>query len=338
MKHSIITFFSKPKIIVPIFGIIIIAGGFFIYRSLSKIPDVAGIVTQPTPVPRIITQNADNNTVDLSFAKTGRVELVNVKEGNLVRAGQVLVQLSAPDALGAISQTKGALDLAQARYASLTSQYETTKNQQDLIVKNTYHTLLSSGLEGIPDNQNDNKPIITGTYTCDKEGSYTLKAYASGDHDSGYTMRYSGLESGSFPVKYDAAVPMGSCGLQVKFSRDKSFDATTLWTIAIPNTKSSTYLTNKNAYDLAVTTREKTLSDLATNLGKNASGNGVAQAEIEAARGAYQAALGAYQNNIITAPVNGTISFVDKDLKVGQTVIPNKTIISIRMPAQEATR
>lgn len=87
-------------------------------------------------------------------------------------------------------------------------------------------------------------------------------------------------------------------------------------------------MANKNAYDLAVTTREKVLSDLATTIGEGET-NSVARAQVEAAKGAYEAALGAYQSNLIVAPFDGTITFIDKDLKDGQSVVANKTVISV---------
>ena len=75
--------------------------------------------------------------------------------------------------------------------------------------------------------------------------------------------------------------------------------------------------------------KDKVLSELLATIGTNDGEMSVAKAQVDAARGAYEAALGAYQNNIITSPVDGTISFIDKDLKLGQSVVANKNIISI---------
>ena len=86
---------------------------------------------------------------------------------------------------------------------------------------------------------------------------------------------------------------------------------------------------NKNAYELALETRNKVLSELSKTIGSDNGDTSVAKAAVNAATGAYEAAMGAYANNIITAPYDGTISFVDKDLKVGQSIVANKNIISI---------
>lgn len=318
-------FLSKPKMVIPvavIIGIIVIIIGF---NYVGKGPKV-NIENQD-----VVHQKLTGN-VDLSFSKGGKLESVLVKAGQEVKKGEVLAKISAPDALGVISQTKGALDLAEAQYDSLNSQYKTAKKQQDLLVSNAYNTLLSDGLEGVPDKQTSNYPIISGTYTCGKEGYYELDPYKSSDNDSGYSINFSGLESGIISVKYETPVQLGNCGLQIKWVKsDSYFDDHIKWTIEIPNTRSAKYLINKNAYDLARANREKTLSDLAYNIDNGSEETSVAKAQVNAARGAYQAALGAYENNLIIAPGDGTITSVDENLKVGQVVTANKPVISITL-------
>ena len=324
MKTTIKKTLSKTKIIIPVFAIFAIFATVIGYKHVGNAP-IVNIASD------INSSNISSsvNSINLGFPKSGRVEQVLATVGQKVHKGDILAKISAPDAEGAINQAKGALDLAEAEYASLNSQYASTKKQQDLIVSNTYQTLLSSGLEGIPSAQNQNAPIISGTYTCGKEGSYIINPYASSDGDTGYSFNFSGLEKGVASVKDKNSVPLGSCGLQIKWNNINSFDDSIDWTIDIPNKKSSTYLANKNAYDLAIANREKVLSDLSTTIGSSNVKSSVAKAKVEAARGSYEAVLGAYQNNIITSPVDGIISFVDKDLKVGQSVVANKNIISI---------
>lgn len=326
MKKTISKTLSKPKIVIPVFAVLAIAATIVGYKYVGKAP-VVDIVSD-TNISNGLNSQGE---INLGFPKGGRIEKVLVKSGQTVHTGEILAQLSAPDAEGAISQAKGALDLAEAEYSSLNSQYASTKKQQDLIVNNAYQTLLSSGLEGIPSDQdqNLNTPIIGGTYTCGKEGTYILNPYGSSDGDTGYSFIYSGIESGTASVKYKNSVPLGDCGLQIKWNSVTIFDDSIDWTIEIPNKKSSSYLTNKNAYELALASREKILSDLSTTIGNGDEKSSVAKARVEAARGAYKAALGAYENNIIKSPIDGVVSFVDKDLKVGQSVTPNKNVISI---------
>ena len=323
MKNKIIKFLSKPKTIIPIFAVIGIAVIAFSYNYIGKSPKIDFANDNNSAVA------TTGNSIDLSFLKSGRVDSVSAIVGQIVHKGDVLAKLNAPDAEGALNQAKGALDLAEAQYASLNSQYATTKKQQDLIVSNAYQTLLSSGLEAVPSKQNTNVPVISGSYTCAKEGIYKIHPYASGDSDSGYSFTYSGLESGTTSVKYDNPVAFGNCGLQIKWNQSDYFDATTDWTIDIPNTKSASYTASNNAYELAKANREKVLADLSTTIGNDNADTSVAKAQVNAAKGAYEAVLGAYQNNLIIAPVDGTISFVDSNLKVGQTLNAGKPVISI---------
>jgi multidrug resistance efflux pump len=325
MKQKVIKVLSKPKKVIPI---VVLIGIAIIILGLNFIGRAPKINIENN---NLISEQLSGN-IDLSFAKSGRLENVLVKVGQAVRKGEVLARLSDPTAQGTISQTKGALDLAEAQYASLNSQYKTTKKQQDLIVENAYRTLLSSGLEGIPSRQTVDKAVITGTYSCAKEGSYFINSYASSDNDTGHSFNYSGLENGTASVKYENSVALGNCGLQIKWIHTSDyFDDNIDWTVEIPNTKSASYLANKNAYELALATREKILSDLATNIGTDNAEMSVAKAQVDAARGAYQAALGVYDNSLIIAPGDGVVTFVDENLKVGQSISPNKSVISITL-------
>lgn len=314
---------SKPKVIIPLFSLIGLLAIVFTYKNIGQAPVVK--INQDLK----ISETIPATNLDLSFPKSGRLESVLIKNGQIVKKGQILAKLSAPDALGLVNQAKGTLELAQAEYASLNASYATTKKQQDLIVHNAYQTLISSGLEGIPNKQNKNSIIVSGTDSCEKEGTYLIKPYASADSDSGYSFNYSGLESGVGAVKYDNPIPLGLCGLQIKFTQTEYFDPNITWNIDIPNTKSSVYLTNKNIYNLAIENRNKVLADLANTIGDNSDGPSLEKAKINAAEGAYEAAEGAYQNNLIIAPIDGTVSYLDKDLIVGQSVLANKTVISL---------
>jgi len=326
MKNKIIKILSKPKVIIPISIIIAMIVLLFSYNKIGKAPIVNVKLDENSS-----SVSNSLNIINLSFPKSGRVEKVSVINGQKVSKGEVLAKLVAADAEGTVAATKGALELAEAQYASLNLQYKNTKEQQDLIVKNAYQTLLSGGLEGIPSEQDLNTPIITGTYSCSKEGTYKIDTYASSDNDTGFSFNYSGIESGTASVKYDNPVELGNCGLQIKWKHVDYFKTNTTWMIDIPNTKSSVYLANKNAYELAKQTRDKVLSELSKTIGNDNETTSVAKAQVNAARGAYEGALGSYANNIITAPYDGIISFVDKDLKVGQSIVANKNIISIEI-------
>jgi len=327
MKSTFLKTFIKPSVIIPIAAVTAIVIGAFVYRMVGRAPVVDLGTSVSDPSAEIV--NATATSTNLAFPVGGRVLTVSVAEGDHVTKGEVLATLDNGTALGALNQAKGALELAQTQYASLDLQYKNTKTQQDQLVENAYRTLLSSGLQAraITGGDYGHLPTITGTYTCDQEGSYIITPYASSSLN-GYSYDFSGLESGTGEVNYNDAVPFGKCGLSIQFSQ--GFLANVKWEIDIPNTQSSSYTANKNAYDLAVTTRDQVLSQLAANLGQDGSGAAnVSQAAVDSAEGAYQSALAAYNNTIITSPVNGTVSFVNEDLKVGQVVSLNESVISI---------
>lgn len=322
MKSKIIKILSKPKVVISFAIFIGVAVVVFGYGRVGKAPVVDLSIDEGS-------YNNPGDVINLSFLKSGRISQVFAKEGQEVKKGEILVKLNAPDQEGALSQAKGSLDLALAQFASLNNQYSNTEKQQNLIVKNAYQVLLSGGLEGVPDEQTANiPPVISGAYTCGKEGSYVIEPYRSGDSDTGYSFKYSGIENGVASVKFNNAVSLGDCGLQIKFN-EANFEGHIEWTINIPNTKSAVYLINKNNYELAKETRDKVLDELLTNIGKTDTGTSVAKATVDAARGAYEAALGAYQNNLIIAPTDGVINFVDKNLIEGQSVTAGRNVISI---------
>ena len=320
----------QPKKIITIAAVIALVVGIFLFRTIGVAPHVVLPSAQDSAgqASSVNVVSSTDNSYDLAFPQGGRVASVSVKVGDHVTKGQLLATLDSGSALGAVNQAKGALELAQAQYASTDVQYANAKKQQDVLVQNAYRTLLSSNLAAVPSVQDDShNPTISGTYTCASEGTYEIDPYPSGAN-SGYSFTYSGLEKGGGVVTFNTPQALGSCGLYIQFVQ--GFEGATKWTVSVPNTKSTTYVTNKNAYDLAVTTRDQVLSQYAANLGQNGSQSAnTAKAAVDAAQGVYQAALGAYQNSLIVAPISGTVTFVDSDLKVGQSVTASKAVISI---------
>ena len=332
--NSFTQLIHKPKIVIPLVAIIALIVGVLFYGSVGRAP----IVTLPTDTSLQNTGMSSAESVDIAFLQAGRIATVNVREGDHVQAGETLATLDSSTAVGALNQAKGALELAQAQYASLNVQYANAQKQQDVLVDNAHRVLLSSGLAAVAENKtgsavqavDDNQtPQISGTYNCDKTGSYEVDPYPSGGV-TGYSFDVKGLETGSGAVTYYTPQPLGSCGLYILFPAGYIFDPKIKWVIDIPNTRSASYATNKNAYDLAVATRDQVLKQLEANLGKNGSSSAnVAQATIDAAEGSYEIAAANLKNTIIIAPVSGTISFVDDHLKSGESAVPNKTVITI---------
>jgi multidrug efflux pump subunit AcrA (membrane-fusion protein) len=299
--------------------------GTYEFYSIGKLPDISGLSTQEKQGALL-----PSGAVSLSFAASGRVAEVDVKLGDKVTKGETLAALDTSVAQGAVAQAKGALDLAKAQYGSMSVQYQNTWDAQDQLVQNAFSTLLSSGLAAIPTGNNDetHNPTITGTYTCAKEGTYTIAPYTSAT-PSGYSFNVTGLEVvNAGEVTYGTPQPLGTCGLFITFQ--SGFISSSEWTVSIPNINSSSYQANKNAYDLAVQTRNQTISQLAANLGRNGTTTAdIASAAISAAEGNYEAAQAALANNSIVAPEDGVVSFIDGGLRVGQSVSAGVPLVTI---------
>lgn len=213
-----------------------------------------------------------DQTADLAFSVPGIVEKVMVRTGDYVEAGTILATLETSALQADRKEAQSSLDSALAERAKLlagpTTQsravtaetvatsklnYDNTQENETEKIRNAYRTLLSSDLEAIPKNANNDAvaPTVSGTYSCASEGEYKIEVYES-KAPSGYSYRLSGLESGIYSVTTEHASLFGDCGLQIQFDTTSDYTNTN-WTIQIPNSKATSYITNKNAYELTVT-------------------------------------------------------------------------------------
>lgn len=63
----------------------------------------------------ILQGEVDTKSVDLASKITGRVKQIHVKEGDIVKAGQILITLDTPDISAKNDQAKAAVEIARAR-------------------------------------------------------------------------------------------------------------------------------------------------------------------------------------------------------------------------------
>ncbi len=301
-------------------------------------------------------QVVSSTDLDLSFKVGGIVDKVNVKEGDKVKAGQVLANLAQADQAAGLTQAQGALAQAQANYnkvlagasnediavaqVALDNAKTSLANaiaQQKVLVANAYSALLNSTLTAVPSPTNASGVTITvsGTYTGTDQGVYGISIYSTG---SGQKFNVTGLETGSGDVKA-VPIPLGTRGLSIQFS-SIGVNAGDSWTITVPNTQSSTYVTNYNAYQAALQTQltgvaaaQSSVSAAQANLDlKKAQARPAdvqaAEAQILIAQGQVQAAQAALENTIIRAPADGTITSVD--IKVGEQATPSKEAVILQ--------
>lgn len=266
---------------------------FFQYNNAHTIPEGIEI----GDVSRGLVENVVNetgfvrgvHTTNLSFQSPGKIKDINVTEGDYVLAGDTIATLDESKQFYGLVATKSQLDAERLRLSEMIDgadvhertiaeknllsaevalqnaqeQLMNTQTQQDLLVANARNTFLSSSLEAtlLSEKREDTSrsyapPLVSGTYTGD-EGVYVLELYSS-NALSGSSLKFSGLETGVVPISTVAPVAVGSKGLFVLFP--KNFALNTRWEISIPNSRSSVYVLNKNAYDFAQKTRDVAIS------------------------------------------------------------------------------
>ena len=356
MKNNFKKLFSKPKYTIIVALILAIAGGVA-YSSIQKSNRAKLFANNPLTTDTSST-STNQKDLTLAFATGGRIKSVAVKIGDSVKAGQVLASIDAENVLGAINQAKGAYAAAQTNYTKLVngatntdiqvarvglanakSNYENVVSQQKVLVSNTLSAMLNSNLVALPLVTNNANaiysPIVSGTYSSDQQGTYTIVAHTTGN---GFYFTYSGLESGTANVG-NTPVALGTRGLFLQFPSNFSVTGNSTWTIAIPNTESSNYLSTYNAYQSALQTQttattaaQGAIDAAQANLDQKISGAriedlAIAQAQVQSTQGALQIAQGAYNNTIITAPVDGVITNVS--ITAGQIATPNTPAIEL---------
>ncbi|MEZ4195415.1 MAG: efflux RND transporter periplasmic adaptor subunit [Candidatus Paceibacterota bacterium] len=291
----------------------------------------------------------------LGFAFSGTIQNIYKSAGENVKEGEVIASLTSSALVAeysaALSRVK-ALDQSrqqlvrgateeEKKVARTNVQIATTKlanAEKDFaqIVNNARQSLLSTGLQAYPTNINNNDvpPTITGSYTCKDEGSYTLSLFPS-NAGSGLSYYLNGLSSGTYTANFDTPTPLGDCGLFIQFALGENY-RTDDWVVSIPNKRSSSYVTLKNNYDLAVAEAESgikaakealelakdneevILSPVTTELLSEADAR---VREAEAQLIAQDARVSDYT---IRAPFDGIIT--DVSMKVGEPTGPNHSI------------
>ncbi len=316
------------------------------------------------------------NAADLAFPVTGIVEQVLVKDGDEVAAGDILVSLQR-DALLADRQDAYAAYLraeadrdellagptSQARSVTATEvaiAEETlaqTQREEMEKVNNARRALLSSGLTALSNDGDEDAPAptVSGTYTCEEEGVYTIDVFRSGAL-SGFSFRVSGLESGTYTAYTDQPGVFGDCGLYLTFTASESYSNSS-WTISVPNRQSASYISNLNAYELALEQAENNIRSAEQALelaeGRATVDNAAprdealkrANASVASAAARLAAVDAGLSDRVIRAPFAGSIT--DIDVLPGETVGTNPIVtiladdtftMTVRIPEIDITK
>jgi HlyD family secretion protein len=242
-----------------------------------------------------------------------------------------------------VAVQQAAVQSAQVALQSAQTAYTNTVSQQQTAVTNAQTSMFNAGLVATSSagNSSTAAPTVTGTYTGAQQGSYSISLYVTG---SGLSYTYSGLESGSGVVTPNVPLALGSKGLFITFASTANLNSSNAWTLNIPNMQSAAYLTASNAYQAALQTQQTQLSNAQNQINSTQAALQQTQAQLaldqaparpedlesaqgqlDSAEAALTSAQNTYNNNIIAAPIDGTISAVDG--KVGEQ--PGQTPITI---------
>jgi HlyD family secretion protein len=349
MKEKAKTFFQKNikrKRTWVILILVLLVGSYFIFKTPASVANTVTDIVKKSDLKQTVLatgQVVSNTDLNLSFNNSGVVKSIKVKVGDKVKAGQVLATLDGGSELAALTSARGALASAQARLKKTLEgssseeialsqiTLEQTKLTQDTLVNNAYQSLLNSSPQAVPDNGTSDytAPVITGTYKLGKEGTIKLTSYYS---VGGTSFTATGLTNGSGISNTIIAQPIGDSGLYVTFPSNTSINVTD-WIINIPNKKAANYLANYNAYQTAVTSAKFAIDQRTAELAiKKSSARSsdidLANADILSAQGQVQGAEARYNDTIITAPVDGTVTSVD--IKIGEQAQMQKEAIVLQ--------
>jgi RND family efflux transporter MFP subunit len=318
--------FSKRNLFIygGIVVVLIIVGYFAFFRHTSNYQFVAvqnGSITESVS----LTGNTiSEQSVSLAFGSSGIISHTYSALGKEVRVGQVLAELDTNDLVAQLHSAEAGLTIAEQQAAASKNNVVNVTSGQDILVKTAYQNLLNSTLEAVPkDSTNDyTAPIISGNYILGKEGTIYLHYYAS---SGGTSFTVSGLTSGIGMNNTITSQPIGNSGLYIKFPADvilNDYD----WVINIPNTKATNYLSNYNAYELALQTRDKAIADAEASVGTT-DPSSVTNAKIAQAQASIDSINAKIKSAKIIAPIGGIVT--QFDAKIGQLASPSSALISV---------
>ncbi len=331
--------YKKVSIIV----VLVICGAlgyqFFFKKAATSTVYQYATVTRGTLTSTVSAtgQVTPNSQVDLKPKVNANVVGVNVRAGDRVKAGQVLFRLDATDAYKQVRDAKTSLASANLSLEklrnpktidvmsiqnSIESEEQAIKNQ-DTKVATAYRNLLNSGIQAVPEVAftTETAPTVSGSYSKGVEGQLKIVVYQGGP--TGYSFGLSGLATGTGNVNTSVAQPLGDTGLYIKWNGS---NPTTNWIINIPNKESSSYLSNYNTYQNALTDRDsandastRNLASLNQKLADLTPGNDNLDVQsalltVQQRQNSLTDAEQALSNYTLTAPFDGVMASVSVDI------------------------
>lgn len=347
-------FTNKKRLAITVAVILIV--GYIGYSRFSTSAAPTSYVLAQASTQTIISsvsgtgQVSQDRSVQLTPPGSGKLTSVTAVQGQTLAMGQTIAVLDETNNTISLNQAKANLVSAQATYdqtlagtlptdiqlaqltvqsdqqsvADASSSLQSTIAQQQQDVANSLSNYLSSGLQAVPtntNNQNSSNPTISGSYTGTNQGSYKISVSNTG---SGQEVDISGLESSTQNFSKNVPLLLGTKGLYITFTGNAYNNDS--WTVNIPNPLSSSYTSNYNAYQSAITSQQTAIQNAQNQL--SSAQNKLqqdqinlqvkqepptdqqiesAKASLQQAQASLQNAQIAYDNNIITAPFSGVL-------------------------------
>jgi HlyD family secretion protein len=306
--------------------IVLIVVGYFVFFRHSATYQFITVTSGPITESVSLTGNTTaTESVSLAFGSSGTIAHTYSALGNQVQAGQVLAELDMNDLVAQLHNAEAGLTIAKQQASTSKDNVLNVTAQQNTLVGNALSALLNSTPEAIAigDNTGYTPPIVSGTYTCSKEGTYDIKTYDSKD---GVSVAYSGLEQGSLFLS-DIPKPVGICGLFLSFDNKQILQAGGEFNVNIPNQNAPDYNANYNAYELALENRDKAIADAEANVTATDSNPSVVDAQVAQAEANVESINAKIVDAKIIAPISGVIT--QFDAKTGQLASPTTPLVSI---------
>ena len=345
--------------------ILLFIGGaiFFLYKILFPTPPVwitanveRGDVTEFVSVSGFVEAK---QIADLAFPASGIVTAVLVEAGSQVKAGDLIATLAATNLVAERNAAYGNLTAKRSAYSQLISgprdeavlvsdttldnalaNFKQTEKEEAQKIQNARAALLSTNLTAtaIDPNTESTAPTVSGTYTCDTEGSYIIEIYGSAA-DSGYSYNVSGLETSTESVTTAQPGPLGDCGLYLQFTAGDNY-RNSEWLIELPNSRGANYVTLKNNLDLVLTQAANNIAAARNNLTLAEKERDLtlapaltdeieqAQAAVQEAEASVAASEAKLADRSIVAPFSGIVTEVNVTLGEVANLNPVVTLLA----------
>ncbi len=285
-------------------------------------------------------QVTSQTDLDLSFSSSGVIARLPVSVGDKVSSGQLLAALDNRNEYASLKSAQAnyqkvvagssneEVAVAEASLKSAKSSLASANAVQDTLVASAHRALLNTDLTpALTAGSQGTAPTVSGTYGGDAEGSYVITPHLTGS--TGY-FTYTGVEEGTGTISTTTPKPLGTKGLYIQFASDYVTYLNDVWTVYLPNTSSSHYLADYNAYQNALKTHDSTIAAAQAQVDEAQANLDLKKAaarpaDLAVAQAAVDAAQATYDKTLILAPASGTITHVDT--KIGERADAQKEVV-----------